>query len=98
MEFGIFNSLYVPHHLTDADPENAEHNRLMDEVAWVRAADRSGLKYPGATEPHFLEEYSHLSAKESFLAFVAGRTSRIHIVPGIFNTPPPVNPPARVAE
>src|SRR4051812_50176699 len=98
MEFGIFNSLYVPHHLTDKDPENAEHNRLMDEVAWVQAADRSGFKYTWATEHHFLEEYSHLSANESFLAFVAGRTSRIHIGSGIFNITPPVNPPARVAE
>src|SRR5213079_2744940 len=35
---------------------------------------------------------------ESFLAFVAGRTSRIHIGSGIFNITPPVNPPARVAE
>ena len=42
MEFGIFNSLYLPHHLTDADPEHAEHNRLMDEVAWTRAADANG--------------------------------------------------------
>src|SRR4051812_24791767 len=93
MEFGIFNSLYVPHHLTDKDPEQAEHNRLMDEVAWVQAADRSGFKYTWATEHHFLQEYSHLSANESFLAFVAGRTSRIHIGSGIFNITPPVNPP-----
>ena len=79
MEFGIFNSLYLPHQLKDADPVNAEHNRLMDEVEWVKAADRSGFKYTWATEHHFLTEYSHLSANESFLAYVAGVTERIHI-------------------
>jgi hypothetical protein len=49
MEFGIFNSLYLPHHLTSRDPENAEHNRLMDEIEWVKAADRAGFKYTWAT-------------------------------------------------
>jgi alkanesulfonate monooxygenase SsuD/methylene tetrahydromethanopterin reductase-like flavin-dependent oxidoreductase (luciferase family) len=97
MEFGIFNSLYMPHHLTDQDPD-AEWKRLLDEVAWTEAADRSGFKYTWATEHHFLEEYSHLSANESFLGFVAARTSRIHIGSGIFNITPPVNHPVRVAE
>jgi alkanesulfonate monooxygenase SsuD/methylene tetrahydromethanopterin reductase-like flavin-dependent oxidoreductase (luciferase family) len=98
MEFGIFNSLFVPHHLTDIDPEHAEHNRLMDEVTWTRAADASGFKYTWATEHHFLKEYSHLSANESFLAYTAALTTRIHIGTGIFNVTPPVNHPARVAE
>ena len=98
MEFGIFNSLYLPHHLSDPDPEHAEHNRLMDEVAWVQAADRAGFKYTWATEHHFLKEYSHLSANESFLAYVAALTTNIHVGTGIFNVTPPVNHPARVAE
>jgi alkanesulfonate monooxygenase SsuD/methylene tetrahydromethanopterin reductase-like flavin-dependent oxidoreductase (luciferase family) len=98
MEFGIFNSLYLPHHLRDRDPEHAEHKRLTDEVAWTVAADRAGFKYTWATEHHFLTEYSHLSANESFLAFVGSRTSQIHLGSGIFNVTPPVNHPARVAE
>jgi alkanesulfonate monooxygenase SsuD/methylene tetrahydromethanopterin reductase-like flavin-dependent oxidoreductase (luciferase family) len=98
MEFGIFNSLYLPYHLREKDPEHAEHNRLMDEIEWVKAADRSGFKYTWATEHHFLEEYSHLSANESFLGFCAAVTQRIHIGTGIFNITPPVNHPARVAE
>ena len=98
MEFGIFNSLYMPHQLRDKDPEHAEHNRLMDEVEWTKAADRSGFKYSWATEHHFLEEYSHLSANESFMAFLAAVTTRIHVGSGIINITPPVNPPARVAE
>src|SRR5205085_7125041 len=98
VEFGIFNSLYLPHHLTDRDPEHAEHNRLLDEVEWTRAADRAGFKYTWATEHHFLTEYSHLSSNECFLPYVAAVTERIHLGTGIFNITPPVNHPARVAE
>jgi alkanesulfonate monooxygenase SsuD/methylene tetrahydromethanopterin reductase-like flavin-dependent oxidoreductase (luciferase family) len=98
MEFGIFNSLYLHHSLVEADPVGAEHKRLMDEVNWTKAADKAGFKYTWATEHHFLEEYSHLSANESFLGFIAGQTERIHIGTGIKNITPPVNHPARVAE
>jgi alkanesulfonate monooxygenase SsuD/methylene tetrahydromethanopterin reductase-like flavin-dependent oxidoreductase (luciferase family) len=97
MEFGIFNSLYVPRVLSEANP-NAEADRLRDEVAWTVAADKAGFKYTWATEHHFLEEYSHLSANETFLAYVAALTERIHIGSGIMNITPPVNHPARVAE
>lgn len=97
MEFGIFNSLYVPDVLTEANP-NAEADRLRDEVAWTVAADKAGFKYTWATEHHFLQEYSHLSANETFLAYVAALTQRIHIGSGIMNITPPVNHPARVAE
>ncbi len=98
MEFGIFNSLYLHHSAVEADPVGAEHKRLWDEVNWTKAADKAGFKYTWATEHHFLEEYSHLSANESFLGFVAGQTERIHIGTGIKNITPPVNHPARVAE
>ncbi len=100
MEFGVFNSLYCPKSAVDAgpEPELVEHTRLLDEVTWTRAADRAGFKYTWATEHHFLEEYSHLSANESFLAYLAGVTENIHLGSGIINITPPVNHPARVAE
>ncbi|MDQ6698309.1 MAG: LLM class flavin-dependent oxidoreductase [Actinomycetota bacterium] len=98
MEFGIFNGLYVPEAMTDAAGRRAEHRRLQEEVAWVKAADRAGFKYLWATEHHFLDEYSHLSANESFLGFCAAATERIHLGSGIFNITPPVNHPARIAE
>jgi hypothetical protein len=47
----------------------AEHDRIMDEVAFIVAADKAGFKYTWASEHHFLTDYSHLSASESFLAF-----------------------------
>ena len=98
MEFGVFNSLYIPQRLVDRDGDAAEYNRLRDEINWVVAADKAGFKYTWATEHHFLEEYSHLSANESFLAYVAALTDNIHIASGIMNATPPVNHPARLAE
>jgi alkanesulfonate monooxygenase SsuD/methylene tetrahydromethanopterin reductase-like flavin-dependent oxidoreductase (luciferase family) len=98
VEFGIFNSGYVPNVLDTGLDRALEHQRFMNEVEFVKAADRSGFKYIWATEHHFLKEYSHLSSNEAFLAYAAGITERIHIGSGIFNITPPVSPPARVAE
>ena len=70
VEFGLFNSACVlPQFNGD------EHRRIMDEVAIVQAADRVGFKYTWATEHHFLTEYSHLSANEVFLGYLAAATS-----------------------
>ncbi|QYG92569.1 LLM class flavin-dependent oxidoreductase [Iamia sp. SCSIO 61187] len=98
MEFGIFNGMYTPASMVDEHGDAAEHIRLQQELEWVRAADRSGFKYLWATEHHFLEEYSHLSANEAFLGYCAAATERIHIGSGIFNITPPVNHPFRTAE
>jgi len=98
MEFGIFNSVCMPPKIRKAYGAEAEHRRLLDEIAYVKAADAAGFKYAWVTEHHFLDEYSHLSASESFIAFAAAQTSNIHIGSGIFNITPPVNHPARIAE
>ena len=98
MEFGIFHSGHVPRR-RDADAQRrAEHARLLDEVAVAEAGDRAGFKYSWFTEHHFLEEYSHVSASEVLMGYVAARTERLHLGSGIFNLTPPVNHPARVAE
>jgi alkanesulfonate monooxygenase SsuD/methylene tetrahydromethanopterin reductase-like flavin-dependent oxidoreductase (luciferase family) len=98
MEFGIFNSMCMPPKIRKAYGANSEHQRVLDEIAYVKAADAAGFKYAWVTEHHFLDEYSHLSASESFIAFAAAQTSNIHIGSGIFNITPPVNHPARIAE
>jgi alkanesulfonate monooxygenase SsuD/methylene tetrahydromethanopterin reductase-like flavin-dependent oxidoreductase (luciferase family) len=98
MEFGIFNAACLLPKYRALHGDAAEHNRIMDEVAFIVAADKAGFKYTWASEHHFLTDYSHLSASESFLAFVAAKTSNIHIGSGIFNITPPVNHPARIAE
>jgi alkanesulfonate monooxygenase SsuD/methylene tetrahydromethanopterin reductase-like flavin-dependent oxidoreductase (luciferase family) len=49
-------------------------------------------------EHHFLDEYSHLSANDVFLGYLAHATERIHLGSGIFNPLPQVNHPEKVAE
>jgi alkanesulfonate monooxygenase SsuD/methylene tetrahydromethanopterin reductase-like flavin-dependent oxidoreductase (luciferase family) len=97
MEFGIFLQGHVPHRRLEEDPD-FEHTSFMNDVELAKAADRAGFKYVWVSEHHFLEEYSHLSASEIFLAYLAGVTERIHLGSGIFNITPPVNHPVRVAE
>src|SRR6195952_5391515 len=97
MEFGLFIQNYVPASRRAVDPL-AEHQAIMEDLQAVVAADKSGFKYLWATEHHFLDEYSHLSANESFLGFCAAATERIHLGSGILNVTPPVNHPARIAE
>src|SRR3954465_12926109 len=80
------------------EEERAEHRLLKDALAQVELADRLGFHYVWEVEHHFLEEYSHSSAPEVFLAAAAARTERIRLGHGIVQIPPAVNPPPRGAE
>jgi alkanesulfonate monooxygenase SsuD/methylene tetrahydromethanopterin reductase-like flavin-dependent oxidoreductase (luciferase family) len=95
MEFGLFNQMYHPVHRR---AERTEYDVLREELALIEVADRVGFKYAWASEHHFLDEYSHLSASEAFMAFALARTKNIHIGSGIINITPNVSPPSRVAE
>src|SRR4051794_24256958 len=97
MEFGIFIQGYLPKFRREGDP-GAEHKVLMNEMQIVQAADRAGFKYVWVTEHHFLDEYSHISANDVVLGYLAHATERIHLGSGIFNPLPQVNHPAKVAE
>jgi len=97
VEFGLFVQGYVPAARAQADPQ-AEHKALVEETEYVIQADKSGFKYAWASEHHFLEEYSHLSANDVFLGYLAHATDRIHLGSGIFNPLPQVNHPVKVAE
>jgi alkanesulfonate monooxygenase SsuD/methylene tetrahydromethanopterin reductase-like flavin-dependent oxidoreductase (luciferase family) len=97
MEFGLFVQSYVPAFAREADAD-AEHHAILHDVEVIAAADRAGFKYCWVTEHHFLDEYSHLSANDAFLGYLAHSTSRIHIGSGIFNPLPAVNHPVKVAE
>ena len=97
MEFGIFVQGYIPKWKSAADPD-AEHTALMEDLELAKAADKAGFKYIWASEHHFFEEYSHLSANDVFLGYLAHATERAHIGSGIFNPLPQVNHPAKVAE
>src|SRR4051794_35404267 len=95
MRFGIF---YEHQNPRPWEEERAEHRLLKDALAQVELADRLGFDYVWEVEHHFLEEYSHSSAPEVFLAAAAARTERIRLGHGIVQIPPAVNHPARVAE
>src|SRR5579859_971692 len=97
MEFGLFIQGYTPAFRREVDPD-AEHHAIMNDIEFVEACDRAGFKYVWATEHHFLDEYSHLSANGVVLAYLAHATRRIHLGSGIFNPLPQVNHPAKVAE
>ena len=97
MEFGIFVQTYVPAFRRDGEPD-AEHHALMEDLELVEAADNAGFKYVWVPEHHFLDEYSHLSASDVFLGYLAHSTTRIHLGSGIFNPLPQVNHPAKLAE
>ena len=94
MRFGIF----YEHQLPRPWDERAERNLLHDALEQIEIADRVGIDYVWEVEHHFLEEYSHSSAPEVFLAAASQRTSRIRLGHGIIQIPPAVNHPARVAE
>ncbi len=94
MKFGLLYELQLPRPWT----EESEHRLVQDALAEVEVADRLGFDHVWANEHHFLEEYSHNSAPEVFLAAAAGRTRRIRIGHAVVLAPPNYNPPARVAE
>ncbi|MDQ1519773.1 MAG: hypothetical protein QOI55_846 [Actinomycetota bacterium] len=97
LEFGLFMGGYVPQAWRETNP-NAEHDRIMSELRLCEVGDQHNWKYAWFTEHHFLTEYSHISANEILMPYLAGRTERIHAGSGIINITPPVNHPARVAE
>ena len=78
--------------------EDSEHRLLKEALDQVELADRLGIDYAWEVEHHFLEEYSHSSTPEVFLAACSQRTSQIRLGHGIVLMPSGFNHPARVAE
>ncbi|MEE9281235.1 MAG: LLM class flavin-dependent oxidoreductase [Myxococcota bacterium] len=94
MRFGIF----YEHQLPRPWDEGAELKLIQDALEQTALADRLGIEYVWEVEHHFLEEYSHSSAPEVFLAAVSQRTENIRLGHGIIQTAPGYNHPARTAE
>src|SRR3954454_6865149 len=94
MRFGIF----YEHQLPRPWGEDADHRLLRDALEQIEIADRVGFDTVWEVEHHFLEEYSHSSASDVFLAAASQRTKRIRLGLGILPLPPPYQHPARVAE
>jgi alkanesulfonate monooxygenase SsuD/methylene tetrahydromethanopterin reductase-like flavin-dependent oxidoreductase (luciferase family)/putative sterol carrier protein len=94
MRFGLF----YEHQMARPWAEGAEEQLLRDALEQVELADRLGFDSVWEVEHHFLEEYSHSSAPEVFLAAASQRTRRMRLGHGIVQLPPNFNHPARVAE
>src|SRR3954469_12514783 len=94
MRFGIFYEHQLPRPWEDGAGEKL----LNDALDQVELADRVGFDYVWEVEHHFLEEYSHSSAPEVFLAAASQRTERIRLGHGIVQLPPRFNHPARIVE
>ena len=92
MKFGIF----YEHQLPRDWQEDSEHRLFKDSLRQIELADRLGFDYAWEVEHHFLEEYSHSSAPEVFLAAASQRTRNIRLGHGIVQLT--TNHPARVAE
>src|SRR5881398_1456192 len=94
MKFGLFYEHQLPQPWAEAS-ELRLYQQALDQV---ELADRLGIDYVWEVEHHFLEEYSHSSAPEVFLAAASQRTSRIRLGHGIVQLPQGFNHSARVAE
>ena len=92
MKFGVFYEHQLPRPWT----ADSEHRLFKNALTQVELADKLGYHYAWEVEHHFLEEYSHSSAPEVFLAAASQRTKNIRLGHGIIQLT--TNHPARVVE
>lgn len=93
MKFSIFFEMQI------SKPTRAsEAQTFRDCVEQAVLADELGYHCVWEVEHHGLYEYSHSSAPEVFLAFVAARTRRIRLGHGVTLLPHRYNHPIRIAE
>ena len=94
MRFGLF----YEHQLPRPFDEDSDRRLLSEALEQIELADRLGIDYVWEVEHHFLEEYSHSSAPEVFLAAASQRTQNIRLGHGIVQAIPGINHPVRIAE
>jgi alkanesulfonate monooxygenase SsuD/methylene tetrahydromethanopterin reductase-like flavin-dependent oxidoreductase (luciferase family) len=92
MKFGVFYEMQLPRPWE----QNDEWQLYQNALSQVELADKLGYDYAWEVEHHFLEEYSHSSQPEIFLAAASQRTKHIRLGHGIIQLT--TNHPARVAE
>jgi hypothetical protein len=77
VRFGVIYLLQLPRPWRE-DSEERVYREALEQIV---LADRLGFDYAWAAEHHFLEEYSHCSAPEVFLAAAAARTDNLRLGP-----------------
>jgi alkanesulfonate monooxygenase SsuD/methylene tetrahydromethanopterin reductase-like flavin-dependent oxidoreductase (luciferase family) len=93
MEFGILFEGQVA-----SRSRAAEQEVLRSAVDQAVLADELGFDRFYCVEHHALEGYSHSSAPEVVLSYIAAKTSRIRVAHGVIPLPFKINHPVRVAE
>ena len=96
MEFGVFLNGYLPG--PGAHNTYTEHEMLRREAEYAIHADKFNWKYAWFGEHHALAEYSHMSAPEVMMGYVAAHTTQIHLSSGINSLSPRKEHPVRYAE
>jgi alkanesulfonate monooxygenase SsuD/methylene tetrahydromethanopterin reductase-like flavin-dependent oxidoreductase (luciferase family) len=93
VKFSLFFEMQL-----DGPTPQTERKVFRDCLEQAVLADVLGYHCVWAVEHHGLYEYSHCSAPEIFLSFVAARTTRIRIGHGCALLPFRYNHPIRIAE
>ncbi len=83
---------------TAENSREGDHRIFRDVLDQALLAEQVGFDVIWAVEHTALTHYAHMSAPETFLAFVAGATKRIHVGQGVICLPPQQNHPVKVAE
>ena len=81
------------------DTSRAAERACFDEIVEQSLlAEDLGYDVIWCVEHTSLTQYAHMSAPETFLAYLAGRTTRIGLGHGVVCLPPAMNHPIKVAE
>jgi alkanesulfonate monooxygenase SsuD/methylene tetrahydromethanopterin reductase-like flavin-dependent oxidoreductase (luciferase family) len=80
---------------TSREAEFALFHELIEQSMLAEAL---GFDCVWAVEHTALKQYAHMTAPETFLAFLAGKTTRLHVGHGVVCLPPAMNHPIKVAE
>ena len=83
--------------MVDTSREN-EVRCFHEIIEQAVLAEEMGFDTVWAVEHTALTQYAHMSAPETFLAFLAGKTTRLGIGHGVVCLPPAMNHPVKVAE
>jgi alkanesulfonate monooxygenase SsuD/methylene tetrahydromethanopterin reductase-like flavin-dependent oxidoreductase (luciferase family) len=94
MKFGLLYEWQMPKGMDRA----TEAQQFLNIIEQVKLAESVGFASMFSVEHHFLEEFSHASAPEVLLSYIAAQTSTIRIGHGVRLLPFPYNHPVRAAE
>ena len=93
MNFSLFFEMQI------SEPTPVSERRVFhDCVEQAVLAEQLGFDGIWQVEHHGLYEYSHSSAPEVFLGYLAAKTNRVRLGHGVTLTPHRYNHPIRIAE